>query len=293
MGRGNLTVYRGSINVGQNGRRLPALFSQNVSPKGSMPGALARVIIVGIASASLVTVPMSDANAQPSTRWPIHSPDRPQPRVVKPPANTWVVAPPADAAVLFDGTDLARWQKDAGAAAGWKVENGYMEVVPNAGGITTRDGFGDVQLHVEWMAPLPAVGEGQDRGNSGVFLMGRYEVQVLDSYGSVTYPDGQAAAVFGQYPPLVNASRPPGEWQTFDIIFHRPRFDAAGKVTRPARLTVLHNGVLVHDDVALSGPTAHKARPPYERHPDRLPISLQEHGTKVRYRNIWIRDLEP
>jgi len=253
---------------------------------------VSRVVAVGITSAVLITVAMPDANAQPSTRWPIHAPDRPQPRVVKPPAGAWTVAPPGDAAVLFGGADLSKWQKDDGKPAAWKVENGYMEVVPSAGGIATRDAFGDAQLHVEWMEPLPAVGESQERGNSGVFLMGRYEVQVLDSYGNVTYPDGQAAAIYGQYPPLVNASRPPGEWQTYDIVFHRPRFDAAGKVTSPARMTVVHNGVPVQDNVVLSGPTAHKARPPYERHPDRLPISLQDHETKVRYRNIWIRDLE-
>lgn len=236
---------------------------------------------------------VSTSAAQPSTRWPIHSKDRPQPRVVRPPANAWTVAPPADAVVLFDGSTLARWQKEnRGGAPGWKVENDYMEVVPGAGGIATRDGFGDVQLHVEWMAPLPVSGEGQDRGNSGVFLMARYEVQVLDSYGNVTYPDGQAGAIYGQYPPLVNASRPPGEWQTYDIIFHRPRFDAGGKVTAPARMTVLHNGVLVQDNAVLSGPTAHTARPPYERHDDLLPITLQDHGTRVRYRNIWLRDLE-
>lgn len=242
----------------------------------------------GILTGGLV----STTDAQPSTQWPIHSKDRPQPRVVRPPTNAWTVAPPADATVLFDGTNLARWRKDDGAAPGWKVESGYMEVVAGTGGIMTRDGFGDAQLHVEWMAPLPAKGEGQDRGNSGVFLMGRYEVQVLDSYGNITYPDGQASAIYGQYPPLVNASRPPGEWQTYDIIFHRPRFDAAGKVTAPARMTVLHNGVLVHDNAVLSGPTAHQARPAYERHEDRLPISLQDHGAPVRYRNIWIRDLE-
>jgi hypothetical protein len=233
------------------------------------------------------------SDAQPSTRWPIHSKDRPQPPVVRPPANVWTVTPPADATVLFDGKDLSRWQKqDGGGPAAWKVEDGYMEVVPGAGGIATRDGFGDAQLHVEWMAPVPVAGAGQDRGNSGVFLMGRYEVQVLDSYENATYPDGQAAALYGQYPPLVNASRPPGEWQTYDIIFHRPRFDALGKVTSPARVTVLHNGVLVQDNVVLSGPTAHTTRPPYERHDDRLPISLQDHGSRVRYRNIWIRDLE-
>jgi len=235
---------------------------------------------------------MHDADAQPSTRWPIHSLDRPTPRVVKPPAGSWTVAPPADATVLFGGTELTRWQKENGTPPGWKIENGYMEVVPGAGGSATRDGFGDAQLHVEWMAPLPPEGKGQDRGNSGVFFMGRYEVQVLDSYENATYADGQAAAIYGQYPPLVNASRPPGEWQVYDIIFHRPRFDAQGKATQPARLTVLHNGVLVHDNAVLSGPTAHQRRPPYEKHDDRLPISLQDHGTRVRFRNIWIRDLE-
>jgi hypothetical protein len=253
-----------------------------------------RVVALGIASAALVTLVMHDANAQPSTRWPIHSPDRPVPPVVKPPAGSWSVAPPGDAIVLFAGSDLGRWQKENnGGAAGWKVENGYVEVVPGTGGIASLDKFGDAQLHIEWMAPLPAVGESQERGNSGVFLMGRYEVQVLDSYENRTYADGQAAAVYGQYPPLVNVSRPPGEWQAYDIVFHRPRFDAAGKVTSPARMTVLHNGVLVQDNVVLSGPTAHQRRPPYEKHEDRLPMSLQDHGTKVRYRNIWIRDLEP
>jgi hypothetical protein len=250
-----------------------------------------RVVALGIAGAALVTLVVRDASAQPSTRWPIHSLDRPQPRVVKPPADSWTVAPPADATLLL-GADLSRWRKENGEPAAWKVENGYIEVVPGSGGIVSRDAFGDVQLHVEWMAPLPAVGESQERGNSGVFLMGRYEVQVLDSYQNKTYPDGQASAVYGQYPPLVNASRPPGEWQTYDIIFHRPRFGATGKVTSPARMTVLHNGVLVQDNVVLSGPTAHQRRPPYEKHEDRLPLSLQDHGTKVRYRDIWIRDLE-
>ena len=257
-----------------------------------MPQRSTGVTVAGLASALLAAFPMHDVDAQPSTRWSIHSTDRPQPRVIKPPSTSWTVAPPSDATVLFAGTDLSRWEKDGGGSAAWKVADGYMEVVPNAGGIVSRDRFGDVQVHVEWMSPVPAEGEGQERGNSGVFLMGRYEVQVLDSYGNVTYPDGQASAVFGQFPPLVNASRPPGEWQTYDIVFHRPRFDAAGKVTRPARMTVLHNGVLVQDNVVLSGPTAHQRRPPYERHDDRLPLSLQDHGTRVRFRNIWVRDLE-
>jgi hypothetical protein len=151
--------------------------------------------------------------------------------------------------------------------------------------------FGDVQLHIEWATPSPARGSGQARGNSGVFLMGRYEVQVLDSYQNRTYPDGQAAAIYGQYPPLVNASRPPGEWQTYDIVFRRPRFDANGALVSPARMTVFHNGVLVQDDVELTGPSGHQSRPPYERHADRLPIRLQDHGDPVRFRYIWVREL--
>jgi len=232
-------------------------------------------------------------NAQVSTNWPQHSMDRPQPPVVTP--GPFVsVAPPSDAIVLFDGRSLANWSSTQrpGEAAKWKVADRYMEVVANAGAIETKQAFGDVQLHIEWRAPTPPKGESQERGNSGVFLMGRYEVQVLDSYHNVTYPDGQAGAVYGQFPPLVNASRPPGEWQTYDIVFHRPRFDAEGKVTRPARMTVVHNGVLVQDNVELSGPTAHQERPPYSQHPDALPLMLQDHGNPVRFRNIWVRKLE-
>jgi hypothetical protein len=167
-----------------------------------------------------------------------------------------------------------------------------MEVVPKTGEIRTVKGFGDCQLHVEWMAPSPAKGTGQDRGNSGVFLMGLYEVQVLDCYGNKTYADGMTAAIYGQFPPLVNACRPPGEWQTYDIVFHRPRFDRDGRLLAPARLTVFHNGILVHEYAGLTGPTAHKARPPYKAHAGRLPISLQDHDHPVRFRNIWLRELE-
>jgi hypothetical protein len=225
--------------------------------------------------------------------WAQHDRNRPLPRIVDAgPGPAQPARPPSDATVLFGGTDLSAWKsKKDGGPAKWKVENGYMEVVKGTGYVETVQAFGDCQLHVEWMAPSPAVGQDQDRGNSGVFLMGMYELQIVDSYENVTYADGQAAAVYGQYPPLVNASRPPGQWQTYDIVFRGPRFDAAGKVTRPARMTVLHNGVLVQDDVELVGPTANKARPPYAAHPARLPLALQDHDHPVRFRNIWIREL--
>jgi hypothetical protein len=225
--------------------------------------------------------------------WPQHSRERPVAPIVTPGAPALPVPPPGDAIVLFDGTSLAKWEDGKGGAAKWKlIGNGAMEVAPGTGGIQTRDGFGDVQLHVEWMSPAPPRGKDQDRGNSGVFLMGKFEVQVLDSYENVTYADGQAASIYGQFPPLVNVSRKPGEWQSYDIVFHRPRFDGAGKLSKPARFTVFHNGVLVQDDVEPVGPTANMRRPPYEAGPDRLPLGLQDHEHPVRFRNIWIRDLE-
>ena len=224
-------------------------------------------------------------------KWAIHDMTRPQPPVVHPGPAGPPAPVPSDAIVLFDGRDLSQWSDGKGGPARWKVENGYMEVVAKTGSIRTAREFGDCQLHVEWMAPLPAAGTSQERGNSGVFLMNIYEVQVLDCYENRTYADGMAAAIYGQYPPAVNACRPPGEWQSFDIVFHRPRFDEAGKVLALARMTVYHNGVLVHDNAELMGPTSHKVRLPYSRHPDRLPISLQDHGNPVRYRSIWIREL--
>jgi hypothetical protein len=198
---------------------------------------------------------------------------------------------PSDAIVLFIGKDMSGWTTTKGAPAKWVVRDGYMEAVKGAGSIQTERGFGDCQLHVEWASPASAVGSGQDRGNSGVFLMNTYEVQVLDSYQSKTYADGMAAALYGQFPPLVNATRRPGEWQTYDIVFRAPRFDANGAVVSPARMTVVHNGVLVHDAQELTGPTAHKARPPYKAHADKMPIGLQDHSHPVRFRNIWIREL--
>jgi hypothetical protein len=232
--------------------------------------------------------------AQVDPNWQIHDRNRPVPAVITSgTASTQDVPgrPPSDATVLFDGKDLSHWAQKDGSAAKWKVENGYFEVVPKTGELHTKDAFGDCQLHVEFAEPSPPKGEDQDRGNSGVFLMGLYEIQVLDSYQSKTYADGQASAVYGQYPPLVNASRPPGQWQTYDIIFHGPRFAADGKLARPARVTVVYNGVLVQDNVELTGPTAHHARPPYTPTPEKLPLTLQDHNHPVHYRNIWIRNL--
>lgn len=234
-------------------------------------------------------------NARSPENWDVHDRDRPLPPVVDPAVPSTqeqVGRAPSDAVVLFDGTDLSAWQTPDGETAPWAVRDGYFEVVPGTGGIQTREGFGDVQLHVEWSAPDPPVGDDQDRGNSGVFLMNQYEVQILDSYENQTYADGQAAALYGQYPPLANAIRAPGEWNTYDIIFHRPRFGADGEVTEPATVTVIHNGVLVQDHEELTGPSGHRSRPPYEVHADRLPISLQDHDHPVRFRNIWLRSLE-
>lgn len=226
---------------------------------------------------------------------PVHDRERARPLVIMPPAASadHVANPPSDAIVLFGGGGLSAWETSGGDPAPWVATNQYFQVRPGTGGIQTKEGFGDVQLHVEWSVPDPPRGEDQDRGNSGVFFMGgRYEVQVLDSYMNDTYPDGQAAALYGQYPPLVNAMRPPGEWNEYDIVFRRPRFDGQGNLTSPAIVTVFHNGVLVQDHEELTGATANQNRPAYRAHDDRLPISLQDHDHPVRFRNMWLRELE-
>ena len=250
-------------------------------------------LAIGVTTLCLVSPDASSLAAQsPLSKWPQHSKERPTPPMVAPGAYV-SQAPPADAVVLFSGTSLAKWTHEKGGPARWRVVDGAFEVVPNTGALFTTESFGDAQLHIEWMSPKPPRGSDQDRGNSGVFFGGnRYEVQVLDSYDNATYADGQAAALYGQFPPLVNVSRPPGEWQTYDIIYHRPRFDATGKLLSATRFTVIHNGVLVQDNMELVGPTGNQSRPPYEPHADRLPISLQDHGHPVRFRNVWVRDLE-
>ena len=223
---------------------------------------------------------------------------QPLPPVVTPGEPAGFFAPPSDAVVLFDGTEKAlanHWTSTDGQPSGWKVVDGALESVKKAGYIQTSRKFGSCQLHVEWASPSKPEGDGQGRGNSGVFLMNNYEVQVLDSFENVTYADGQASALYGRSKPLANACRKPGEWQSYDIVFHRPLFDQDGKVTRRATFTVLHNGVLVQDHVVLSGGTGWMgphAASEYKAHPDKLPLALQDHGNPVRFRNIWVRELQ-
>jgi hypothetical protein len=212
-------------------------------------------------------------------------PPKDEPRVVD------AGPPPADAIVLFDGQDLSQWKSDKdGGPARWTVKDGVM-TVNGTGYISTRRSFGDCQLHIEWATPAEVKGDGQGRGNSGVFMQGRYEVQVLDSYNNKTYYHGQAGAIYKQYAPLVNVSRKPGEWQSYDIIYHGPRFDDKGALLQPGTITVLQNGVLIQDHVEIKGSTGPTGKPKYSPHPPRLPLALQDHGNPVRYRNIWIREL--
>ena len=233
----------------------------------------------------------TDTPYLPDGKWRVHDLNRPHPKVVTPGATSG--AAPSDAIVLFDGTNLSKWEGFKGGKAvapGWKVANGYVECVPESTDIRTKDKFGDIQLHVEWASPTAIAGESQDRGNSGVILMGRYEVQVLDSYQNVTYADGQAASMYGQYPPLVNAVRKPGEWQTYDMVFEAPRFEG-GKLVKAAYLTLFHNGVLVHNHKEWVGAVEHRRVAHYTPHGPEEPLTLQNHGTKVRYRNIWVRSI--
>ena len=257
----------------------------------SLPPALAAAALLGWPSPGTLQDPAPGYRDTPRLPdgWRVHDADRPRPPVVDPGPAPAPVAAPADAIVLFDGSSLAAWRGRDGDAK-WTLADGAM-VVNGTGDLTTREQFGDCQLHVEWAAPAPAKGDSQHRGNSGVFLFGRYEVQILDSFANPTYADGQAGALYGQKPPLVDASRRPGEWQTFDICFRAPRF-ADGELTAPARVTVVHNGVVVQLDEELLGQTAHRAVARYEPHGERGPIKLQDHGDPVRFRNIWVRPLQ-
>jgi len=208
----------------------------------------------------------------------------PEPPVVTPGATDR--EPPSDAIVLFGGEDTSAWV----GGEKWTVKDG--ELIVGKGMIQTSQHFGDCQLHIEWSAPTPATGTGQQRGNSGVFF-GNYEIQVLDCFENTTYFDGQAAAIYKQQPPLANAMRRPGEWNSYDIIWRAPRFSADGVLSSPAAVTVLHNGILVQNHFELLGDTPYNRPPRYEPHPPELPIRLQDHGNPVRFRNIWIREIEP
>lgn len=223
--------------------------------------------------------------------------------------------PPSDAVILFDGTDLSQWRKTVlgyggnmaeveaiakkraamkafeEQEAGWEVKDGAMIVVPGAGAIETRQAFGDIQLHIEWLSPADAGKTSQQYSNSGIFLMSHYEIQVLNSYENPTYSNGQAGAMYKQSIPLANACRPPGEWQSYDIVFMAPRFGTDGALIRPATITAFHNGVLIQNHFELKGPCIYRGEPHYVPHPDKLPLILQDHGDRVRFRNIWVREL--
>ena len=230
-----------------------------------------------------------DTPMLPNQPWRVHDKNRPAPRVVTPGASAGDA--PSDAVVLFDGTDLSSWQSRDGGDPTWTVENGYVEVNPRTGNIQTKDEFGSAQLHIEFACPSEVRGSSQGRGNSGVFLIGKYEVQVLDGYDNPTYSDGTTGAIYSQFPPLVNATRPPGEWQAYDIVFETPEYDGDSLV-KPAYLTVFLNGVVLHNRKEAMGPTGHRNVSNYDTpHGPTGPLMLQDHGDPVRYRNIWIRPL--
>ncbi len=246
-------------------------------------------------TAAIIAAPLITLS-QPDPNYLVHDRTRPQPAVVD--AGTFssqekAGIPPSDAIQLFNGEDLIKWAAMDGRPTGWVVRDGVMECKAGSGMIRTRRSFGDCQLHVEWASPNKANSKGQGNGNSGVFFgNGRYEIQVLQSHDSPTYADGSAGSIYGQYPPLVNATRPAGEWQVYDIIWTAPRFKKNGKLKSKARVTVLHNGVLIQNNVELTGPNNWFERPPYSEHPVKLPISFQDHGNPVRFRNIWVRELD-
>ena len=246
--------------------------------------AAVAVVLVAIGSIAL-------AAANHEFKWEVHDMKRPLPPVVTPAPQDNIAAPPSDAIVLFDGDDLDEWTNGKGEPAKWKVGDGYFEVVKKGGTLRSKKEFGDAQIHIEWSAPAEVKGSGQGRGNSGVFVMGTYEVQVLDCYDNTSYPDGMAAAIYGQHPPLANVCRKPGEWNAYDIIFRRPRFNDDGSVAEPARITVLFNGVVVQNHAEILGAATHKRRAQYRKHGDTGPITLQDHGNPVRFRNIWVRPL--
>jgi hypothetical protein len=254
---------------------------RNIAPQqtASLHGRriVAPLMIAGVFVVGLLVLALQAGEWVSGIPWP-------EPKVVNPGP---VGGPPSDAVVLFDGRDLSSWE----SGDRWHVKDGYA--ISAGGDIRTKQAFGDCQLHVEWASPEKVQGHGQERGNSGVYLMGLYEIQILDSFDNQTYFDGQCGAVYKQHPPLVNACRKPGEWQSYDIVFEAPRFAPNGKLARPGYLTILQNGVLVQNHMQIQGASAWHQAPQYTAHPAKLPISLQFHGNAVRFRNIWIRELPP
>lgn len=230
----------------------------------------------------MVEVKGYDDAKLPGSEWYVHDSSRPQPKAVEPgPSPTLGMKAPDGAVVLYNNAeDAAKW-----TGGKWEYKDGYMEI-RKGGSLATKQPFGSMHLHIEWAAPEEVKGDGQGRGNSGVILMGKYEVQVLDCWKNATYPDGMTASVYGQYPPLVNACRPPGEWQTYDIIFEAPQFED-DKLVKPGYVTVAHNGILVQNRVKLYGQVSHRRSTRYYPHADKLPLVLQDHGNPVRFRNIW------
>lgn len=235
-----------------------------------------------------------DTPTLPNSKYRVHDGTRPQPPVVVPGTCSTQDQPgkaPSDAIVLFDGSNASAWRSGNGGEARWKVEDGAL--VAGGGDILTRQEFGDCQLHLEFATPNPPSGIDQGRGNSGVMLFGRYEIQILDCFDNLTYPDGTVGAVYGQMPPMVNPSRPPGQWQTMEILFTRPRFKDDGSLETPGYVTLLLNGVVVQNHTQIIGSVAFRAVGKYQAHGPKGPILLQDHGNPVRFRNIWVRELEP
>jgi hypothetical protein len=272
-----------------------------------MKNGIHRIMLITVSIISVSVLPGPAARAQhgsgmgyedtpmlPGGKWRVHDAKRPQP--VKIEAGTYSTqehagTPPSDAEVLFDGKDLSKWRSAKGDPAAWNVHDGYLEVAPKTGDIYTREEFGDIQLHVEWCTPAPLKPGNVWQGNSGVFLFGVYELQVFESSRNLIYADGQAGAIYGQYPPLVNPSRDPGQWQIFDVIFNPARWKD-GKLETPAYITVFQNGVVIHNHTAIMGETKHRIFPRYTDHGSNGSIRLQDHGDLVRYRNIWVRSLK-
>jgi len=234
----------------------------------------------------IAAAPVQDAKSADKKEWGVHDMARPQPTMVETPASK----APSDAVVLFDGTNLDKWTGNGGTAD-WFVKDGYFEVKPGSGNIRTKDGFGSCQLHIEWMIPADRECKGQGGCNSGLFFMDRYELQILGSNPNQTYVDGMAGAMYGQHPPLVNACRPNGQWNTYDVIFHAPVFKSDGSLEKAGSMTVFFNGVLVQDNSPILGATAHAAKAKYSAHEPALPIGLQDHGDPLRFRNVWVRPL--